>query len=461
MNLNQYKHIHFVGIGGIGVSAIAEITKSRGHIVTGSDMKASELTELLEKNGIKVHIGHDAKNVEGANLLIYSTAVSTENPELVRARAMGIPIITRAEALGAVMNNYDISIAVSGTHGKTTTTSMVSLILQNAKLDPTILVGGILNELASNVCVGESEYFVTEACEYMDSFLHMNPKIEIILNIDSDHLDYFKDIYHIEQSFKAFAAKVPEDGFIVAYDSNPFVKAATEGLDKKVITFGLNKTSDYYAKNISFDEIGCASYDLYSKIRPLGRIKLSVPGEHNVTDSLAAIATCFELGVELDVIRSTLEQFHGTKRRFDVIGQTSTGFKLIDDYAHHPTEVKATLAAAQKLRHNSVWCLFQPHTYTRTMALMDEFADAFVDADHVVLAEIYAAREKNIYKLSSRKLLEIIKAKHPGKDVHYFSEFQSIADFVYNNAVLGDIVITMGAGDIYRVGEMIMEKDKK
>ncbi len=460
-DLKQYKHIHFVGIGGIGVSAIAEITKSQGHMVTGSDMKASEVTELLEKNGIKVHIGHDAKNVEGADILVYSTAVNTENPELVKARAMGIPIITRAEALGAVMNNYDISIAVSGTHGKTTTTSMVSLILQNAKLDPTILVGGILNELASNVYVGSSEYFVTEACEYMDSFLHMNPKIEIILNIDSDHLDYFKDIYHIEQSFKAFADKVPDDGFVVAYDSNPFVKAATEGLDKRVVTFGLNETSDFYAKNISFDEIGCASYDLYSKGQALGRIKLSVPGEHNVTDSLAAAATCLKLGVEFEVVRSTLEYFRGTKRRFDVIGQTSTGFKLIDDYAHHPTEVKATLAAAQKLRHNSVWCLFQPHTYTRTIALMDEFADAFVDADHVVLAEIYAAREKNIYKLSSRKLLEIIKSKYPGKDVYYLPDFQSIADFVYNNAVQGDIVITMGAGDIYRVGEMIMEKDKK
>ena len=461
MNLKDYKNIHFVGIGGIGVSAIAEIAYSQGHKVTGSDMKESEVTHLLEKNGIKVYIGHDAKNAELADLLVYSTAVSKENPELVRARERGIPVITRAEALGAVMQAYPVSIAVSGTHGKTTTTSMVSLILENAKLDPTILVGGILNELESNVAVGRSDYFVTEACEYMDSFLELNPQIEIILNIDSDHLDYFKDIYHIARSFREFASHVPEGGFIIAYDGNPFVKTATEGLPCQVISFGYNETSDFYAKNIAFDETGYPSYDLCSNGQALGRIKLAVPGEHNVANSLAAIATCLKLGVSLNVICETLEHFKGTQRRFDIIGETSRGFKLIDDYAHHPTEIKATLAAAQKLSHKSVWCLFQPHTYTRTLALMDEFADAFSDADHVVLAEIYAAREKNIYKLSSRKLVETIKEKHPKKDVCYFPDFAAIADFVYNNAVEGDLVITMGAGDIYRVGEMIMEKDGK
>lgn len=461
MSLRDYKNIHFVGIGGIGVSAIAEIANAQGHKVTGSDMKESEVTQMLERNGIRVFIGHDAKNVELADLLVYSTAVSLENPELVRARERGIPVITRAEALGAVMQAYPVSIAVSGTHGKTTTTSMVSLILKNAKLDPTILVGGILNELSSNVAVGHSNYFVTEACEYMDSFLELNPWIEIILNIDSDHLDYFKDIYHIARSFKEFASHVPSGGFIVAFDGNPFVKTATEDLPCQVISFGYNETSDFYAKNIAFDEMGHPAYDLYSNGQVLGRIKLAVPGEHNVANSLAAIATCLKLGVSLNIICETLEHFKGTQRRFDIIGETSRGFKLIDDYAHHPTEIKATLAAAQKLPHKSVWCLFQPHTYTRTLALLNEFADAFVDADHVVFAEIYAAREKNIYKLSSRKLVETIKEKHPKKDVCYFPDFAAIADFVYNNAVEGDLVITMGAGDIYRVGEMIMEKDGK
>ncbi|MCQ2553484.1 MAG: UDP-N-acetylmuramate--L-alanine ligase [Clostridia bacterium] len=461
MNLSDCKHIHFVGIGGIGVSALAEIAFSHGVKVTGSDMKVNEVTQLLEEVGIKVFIGHGGANVEGADLLVYSTAVSLENPELVYAREHNIPILTRSQALGAIMENYPVSIAVSGTHGKTTTTSMVSLILKNAQFDPTILVGGILNEFHSNVVVGKSKYFITEACEYMDSFLDLNPFVEIILNIDSDHLDYFKDIYHIEKSFNEFASHVPSTGFIVAYDANPFVKMATENLPCNVVTFGYNEGSDFYAKNINFNEMGCASFDVYSKGENLGRIQLSVPGEHNITNSLAATATCLRLCVEMKTINETLEEFHGTQRRFDILGKTSTGFMLVDDYAHHPTEIKATLAAAQKLDHKSVWCLFQPHTYTRTMALMDEFADAFVDADHVVLAEIYAAREKNISKLSSKELLKKIKEKHPTKDVCFFSDFESIADFAYNNAVEGDVVITMGAGDIFKVGKMIMEKDKK
>ena len=461
MNLKDYRHVHFVGIGGIGVSALAEIAKSQGIKVTGSDMKSSEVTELLEKNGIHVSIGHDAENVVDADLVVYSTAVSAENPELVKAREMMIPVLTRAEALGAIMENYNTSIAVSGTHGKTTTTSMVSLILENAKYDPTVLVGGILNEFQSNVVVGHSKYFVTEACEYMDSFLELKPFIEIILNIDSDHLDYFKDIYHIERSFNEFASHVPEGGFVVAYDANPFVKMATENLKCKVVSFGYSESSDYYAKAIKFDANGHPSYDLYSKGEKLTEVALSVPGEHNILNSLAAIAACHKLGVSLDVICSTLEAFRGTQRRFDVIGKTTTGFTLVDDYAHHPTEIKATLAAAQKLDHKEVWCLFQPHTYTRTIALMDEFADAFMCADHVVLAEIYAAREKNIYELSSKKLAAAIREKHPEKDVCFFSDFESIADYAYNNAEAGDVVITMGAGDIFKVGKMIMEKDKK
>lgn len=460
MNLRDYRHVHFVGIGGIGVSALAEIAKSQGITVTGSDMKSSEVTDLLERNGIRVYIGHDAENVLDADLVVYSTAVSQENPELVKAKEMMIPVLTRAEALGAIMENYKTSIAVSGTHGKTTTTSMVSLILENAKYDPTILVGGILHEFNSNVSVGDSEYFVTEACEYMDSFLNLKPFAEIILNIDEDHLDYFKNINHIEESFKEFASHVPDNGFIVAYDANPYVKMATEQLKCNVITFGLNEGSTYYAKNIAFDEFGNASYEVYTKKKKLGDIHLCIPGMHNITNSLAAIATCHKLGVSMEVICQTLESFTGTQRRFDIIGKTSTGFTLIDDYAHHPTEIKATLSAAQQRSHSSVWCLFQPHTYTRTLALMDEFADAFENADHVVLAEIYAAREKNIYKLSSRKLVEVIKEKHPTKDVCFFKDFESIADFAYNNAVEGDIVITMGAGDIFKVGKMILEKDK-
>ena len=456
MELKDYKHIHFIGIGGIGVSAIAEIVKSRGVEASGSDMKASEVTENLEKQGIKVSIGHDAKNIEGADLVVYSTAVSLENPEIVAAKAAGIPVITRSNALGLMMTEYPVSVAVSGTHGKTTTTSMVSLILEHAGMDPTVLVGGILNEFQSNARIGKSDKLVTEAGEYMDSFLDFKPLVEIILNIDSDHLDYFKDIDHIAKSFGVFADNLKDNGFIVAYDSNPFVKSVTENCNKRVVTFGFNETSDFYAKNISFNEEGHPSYDLYSKNGYERRIELGVPGEHNVANSLAAVAACINLGVDLDSIEETLESFRGTQRRFDIIGKTENGCTVVDDYAHHPTEIKATLAAAQHFTHKTVWCLFQPHTYTRTLALMDEFADAFEDADKVVFAEIYAAREKNIYKLSSKALLEKVKEKHPDKDAFYFDSFEKIADFVKNNASEGDMIITMGAGDIYKVGEMIL-----
>ncbi len=461
MDLKNYKHIHFLGIGGIGISAIAEIMKDRGAEVSGSDMKESTVTDHLRKQGITVYIGHAAKNAEGADLLVYSNAVSMENPEILKAKEMGIPVISRAQALGMLLAEYPNSIAVSGTHGKTTTTSMVSLILNNAGKDPTITVGGILNELKSNVRIGGKEYFITEACEYMDSFLELRPRVEIILNIDSDHLDYFKDINHITRSFRKFALAVPKDGTIIAYDANPFVKAATADLDCAVKTFGFSEGSDFYAKNISFDAMGHPSYDLFTKDGYVDRITLSVPGEHNVANSLAAIAAAFTLGVtDLDVIKNTLMSFKGTQRRFDIMGRKN-GFTVVDDYAHHPTEIMATLAAAQKLDHKRVWCLFQPHTYTRTMALMDQFADAFKDADIVCLAEIYAAREKNIYKLSSAVLEKDIKKRHPGKIVRFIDDFRDMADYVLSNAVPGDVVITMGAGDIYRVGEMILGKGEK
>ena len=461
MDLKNYKHIHFLGIGGIGISAIAEIMKDRGAEVSGSDMKESTVTDHLRRQGITVYIGHDAKNAEGADLLVYSNAVSMENPEILKAKEMGIPVISRAQALGMLLAEYPNSIAVSGTHGKTTTTSMVSLILKNAGKDPTITVGGILNELKGNVRIGGKEYFITEACEYMDSFLELRPTMEIILNIDSDHLDYFKDINHITQSFKKFAEAVPEGGVIIAYDANPFVKAATENVGCAVKTFGFNEASDFYAKNIAFDSMGHPSYDLYTKDGFVDRIKLSVPGEHNVANSLAAIAAAMNLGVDdMEVIKSTLEAFRGTQRRFDIMGRIN-GITVVDDYAHHPTEIRATLAAAQKLDHNRVWCLFQPHTYTRTLALMDQFADAFEDADIVCLAEIYAAREKNIYKLSSTVLAKDIKKRHPDKIVRFIDDFRDMADYVLDNAVPGDVVITMGAGDIYHVGELMLGKGEK
>lgn len=456
-DLKQYKNIHCIGIGGIGLSAIAEILMSEGYNVSGSDMKESDMTMKLAKAGARIFIGHRAENVEQADLLVYSAAVGYDNPELVRAKERQIPVLSRAEMLGLLMDKYENSIAISGTHGKTTTTSMVSLILDRAAFSPTILVGGNLAEINGNVKVGNSGYFVTEACEYMDSFLSLKPKMEIILNIDSDHLDYFKDIDHIVSSFDKFAHLVPQTGIIIAYDANPFVNRVIQGLDN-VITFGLNENCDYCAGNILFDENGMPSFDVYHKGQLITRVQLRIPGEHNILNALAAFACGHTLGVEADVIKETLEDYHGTQRRFDIVGTTAGGVKIVDDYAHHPTEIKATLDASQNVPHNRLWCLFQPHTYTRTMALFDDFAEAFTKADKLILAEIYAAREKNIYKISSAQLVERIKEKHPEKEVMFIESFNEIADYVSQNAQRGDMVITMGAGDIYKIGEMLLEK---
>lgn len=460
INLSDYKRIHCIGIGGIGLSAIAEILMSRGYEVSGSDMRESEMTDKLINDGANIYLGHRAKNVENAELVIYSSAVGKDNPELIRAEELGIPAVTRAQALGALMDEYKNSIAISGTHGKTTTTSMVSLILKDAQKEPTILVGGNLSEINGNVYVGKGDYFVTEACEYMDSFLNLKPKMEIILNIDSDHLDYFKDVEHIASSFDKFAKLVPEDGVVIAYDANPFVKSVIEDIPNAV-TFGLNESCDYYAKDIDFDNEGMPKFKVCSGGIQLCEVNLSVPGEHNILNALSAFACCHMLGIDAEQIVNTLEKFIGTQRRFDVLGKTYNNIKIIDDYAHHPTEIKATLSAVRNMKHNNLWCLFQPHTYTRTMALLDDFSSAFDEADKVVLAEIYAAREKNIYKISSKTLMNKIKENSPSKDVYFFKEFEEIANFVYNNAEEGDLVITMGAGDIYKVGEMILDKDRR
>jgi UDP-N-acetylmuramate--alanine ligase len=459
IDLKNHKHIHCIGIGGIGLSAIAELFLARGYIVSGSDLKSTEVTQRLEKDGALIFTDHAAENILGADLVIYSAAVSADNPEILEAILQNIQIATRAEVLGWLMKEYNSSIAISGTHGKTTTTSMVSLILRDNLLDPTILVGGNLSEIGGNVKIGKSDYFVTEACEYMDSFLSLHPKIEIILNIDSDHLDYFKDIDHIASSFQEFAGLVPKDGYVIAYSSNPFVSSLLADLSCNVVTFGFEDTCDYLASSISFDTAGMPSFDIYHHGKKLCDLHLSIPGEHNIANALAAFACCHTLGLNADCITPTLSAFSGTQRRFDIIGITSGSVKVVDDYAHHPTEIKATLKAAKNIPHRKLWCIFQPHTYTRTLALFDDFATSFKHADTIILAEIYAAREKNIYKISSEKLAEAVRENYPGKEVLFLDDFDVIADYLLENTNKGDLVITMGAGDIYKVAELILEKD--
>lgn len=462
--LNNQQHIHCVGIGGIGLSAIADILLNRGLKVSGSDLKVSDTTRRLEQNGASIFYNHAAENISDCDMVIYSSAVSHDNPELKAAAEKGVKVLSRAEVLGCLMKEYRNSIAVSGTHGKTTTTSMISLILENSRLDPTILVGGNLSEIGGNVKIGNSEYFITEACEYMDSFLNLRPRIEIILNIDSDHLDYFKDLDHIVHSFSKFAKLVPKDGTIIAYAANPLVNSIIDRLNCNVITFGFDEECDYYAANIKFSSSGMPHFDAYHSGQKLCTLQLAIPGEHNIANALASIACCDTLGIPIKKIVSTLENFEGTQRRFDIIGITDNNVKIVDDYAHHPAEIKATLKAAKNMPHNRIWCIFQPHTYTRTIALFDDFAYAFDDADKIILTDIYAAREKNIHKISSKDLVYAIKSKNSGKDVIYISDFNDIADHIAKNAQPNDLVITMGAGDIYKAAEIILENrhaDKK
>jgi UDP-N-acetylmuramate--alanine ligase len=448
-----------VGIGGIGLSAIAEILLARGYGVSGSDMKESEITDRLIGRGATVYLGHRAKNITGADLIVYSAAVSPENPELVAAAEAGVKAITRAEALGALMADYENSVAIAGTHGKTTTTSMISLILKAGGREPTILVGGNLSEIGGNVEVGGDGYFVTEACEYMDSFLSLAPKYAVILNIDSDHLDYFMDIDHIVRSFDSFANLTPEGGAVVAYDANPFVNSILKNLKRRVITFGFHDRCSYIAADIAFNQAGMPGFSILHTGKKLCDVQLAIPGEHNIANALAAFACCHDMGVDVHEIKRTIERFEGTQRRFDTLGETENGVRVVDDYAHHPAEITATLKAAKNIPHRDLWCLFQPHTYTRTIALFNEFVEAFELADNLVMAEIYAAREKNIHKISSKSIIDAIKTGHPQKEARYFARFDEIAAFVRKTAKPGDLVITMGAGDIYKVGEMILDMD--
>lgn len=455
IDFSKPNHVHFIGIGGISMSGLAEILLERGFTVSGSDAHESELTRVLEAHGAQVFYGQRAENIiEGIDVVVYTAAIHADNPEFAAAVKKGLPILTRAELLGQIMRNYKRAVAVSGTHGKTTTTSMLTEILMAAKKDPTISVGGMLDSIGGNIRVGGPELFVTEACEYTNSFLSFFPTIGIILNIEADHLDFFKDINHIRDSFRRFAALLPEDGILIINSDIRNYEEICQGLPCRVITVGSDpKKSHYSAANIVFDENACATFDLLVDGKSAASITLGVPGVHNVYNSLAAIAVAHELGVSNETIRDGLLEFTGTHRRFEKKGAVG-GVTVIDDYAHHPQEIAATLATAKNYPHREIWCVFQPHTYTRTKALMDDFAKALSVADHVVLADIYAARETDTLGISSRTLADEIAGL--GADVHYFPTFDEIETFLLKKCVNGDLLITMGAGDIVKVGEKLL-----
>ncbi|MCI8453385.1 MAG: UDP-N-acetylmuramate--L-alanine ligase [Lachnospiraceae bacterium] len=448
-------HIHFIGIGGISMSGLAEVLLEQGFTVSGSDARESELTKRLIEHGARVAYGQRAQNItEGIDAVVYTAAVHADNPEFLAAVERGIPILTRAELLGQIMKNYRQSVAVSGTHGKTTTTSMLTEILMAAKKDPTISVGGMLDSIGGNIRVGGPGLFVTEACEYTNSFLSFFPTMEIILNVEADHLDFFKDLDEIRRSFRSFAELLPEGGTLILNSDIRNPEYFYKGLPIRVITVGSDpQKSRYSAADIVFDERACASYTLLMDGSRMGTITLKVPGLHNVYNSLAAIAAAHETGVQGEVIQEGLLKYSGTHRRFEKKGVIG-GVTVIDDYAHHPQEIAATLSAAKNYPHREIWCVFQPHTYTRTKLLLEDFAKALSAADHVVLADIYAARETDTLGMSSALLAEKISGL--GTDTHYFPSFDEIETFLLKKCINGDLLITMGAGDIVKVGERLL-----
>lgn len=449
-------HIHFIGIGGISMSGLAEILLKEGFTVSGSDSKESALTDHLTASGAQIFYGQRASNIiDGIDLVVYTAAIHPDNPEYACAKEKNIPMMTRADLLGQIMKNYQIPIAVSGTHGKTTTTSMASHILLEGGFDPTISVGGILPAIGGNLRLGHSGTFITEACEYTNSFLSFFPKISIILNMDADHLDFFKDIDDIRHSFRRFAELLPADGTLIINADTPKYEDIIRDLPCNVITYGLEHDADYQAADITYDKYGHASFSVLRNGVKVGSYYLKVPGIHNVSNALAAIALGHLLGLSEEVIIKGLGSFTGTDRRFQYKGEVA-GVTIVDDYAHHPTEIEATLHAAHNYPHKKLWCVFQPHTYTRTKALLPEFAKALSLADHVVVADIYAARETDTLGISSEDLQKRIQEL--GTPCEYFPTFDEIENYLLSNCQEGDLLITMGAGDVVNIGEHLLGK---
>lgn len=449
-------HVHFIGIGGISMSGLAQILLDRGFTVSGSDRAQNELTTTLENLGAKIIIGQNSDNItDDIDVVVFTAAIHPDNAEYAAAAKKNIPMLTRAELLGQLMNNYDTAVAVSGTHGKTTTTSMLTEILLAEDCDPTISVGGILKSINGNIRVGNGPAFVTEACEYTNSFLSFFPTIGIILNVEEDHMDFFKDINDIRNSFSKFANKIDKTGLLIINNDIENANEISNAACCKTVTYSICKPSDYMAENISYDEFGHPSFDLIEYGNTTLHIELSVTGEHNISNSLAVIAAAREMNISDVAITSGLKSFGGTNRRFEYKGRLAD-VTIIDDYAHHPTEIKATLKAAKNYPHNKIWCAFQPHTYTRTKAFFEEFAKALSLADNVLLLDIYAARETDTLGVSSELLAEEVRKYN--NNVHYFPSFDEAENFLLTNCEKEDLVITMGAGDIVELGEHLLGK---
>ena len=445
--IENVKRIHMIGIGGSGMCPLAEILHSKGYILTGSDNNQSDPLKRVQALGIKVFMGHNPKNVEGAELVVYSAAISKDNPELVRAAELNIPTMERSHLLGALTRRFDNVIGVCGTHGKTSVTSMITQILILNKKDPTAVIGGKLPLINSNGIAGKSETMVCESCEFVDTFLQLSPDVTVLLNIDNDHLDYFKTMDNLILSFHKF---VSMGKLCYVNGDDHLAMKAVNGIEGKVVTFGFSDNNCYSAKNIASGKYGF-SFDAYKNGEKLERIELHIPGRHNVLNALSAFAVAYDMGVETAGIKTALEKFTGAGRRFEFLGEYG-GFVLADDYAHHPTEITATLTAAKNLDYNRVIAVFQPFTFSRTALLKDEFIKSLSIADKVILTPIMGSREKNTYGISSEDL------KAGLNDAVIADGFENIANAIIETAQKGDLVITMGGGDIYKAAYIVKEK---
>lgn len=442
--------VHIIGIGGIGLSAMARVLLARGVHVSGSDQNASPLTDELARRGATIYIGHRAENVGDAELVLVTSAVSTDNPEVVQAQRRGLRIVKRSEFLRELTRGKK-TIAVAGTHGKTTTTAMLATILVNAGRDPDVIVGGIVPELNGNARAGQGNYCVIEADEYDHAFLGLFPDVAVVTSIEMDHPDVFRDVDDVARAFREFMQQVTPDGVVIGWGDSARVTAELQGVARRTVRYGLDAANAWRACAIRPNTRGGSDFVVRYGAREIGDWRLAIPGEHNVLNALAAIATSDALGIDLAIVRATLESFRGVARRFEIRGEFG-GVTIVDDYAHHPTEIGATLAAARaRFPQRTLWAVFQPHTFSRTRALLEEFARAFEDADHVIVTEIYAARERDSLGVSGADIV----ARMTHRDARFIATLEETSWFLSERVQIGDVLITLGAGDVHRVGETL------
>jgi UDP-N-acetylmuramate--alanine ligase len=450
----RIKNIHFVGIGGIGMSGIAEVLLNLGYHISGSDLKETEVTRRLQSLGCEISYGHRRENLREVDVVVISSAIRQKNPEVEAAEERLIPVIPRAEMLAELMR-MKVGIAIAGTHGKTTTTSLISTVLAAGGLDPTVVIGGRLNSIGSNARLGQGEFLVAEADESDGSFLKLMPTIAVVTNIDREHLDFYKGIEEIKESFLSFLEKIPFFGLAVLCLDHPNIQSLLPRLKKRFATYGLTTQADFQAKEIVFEGLS-TSFDVVHHRRGIGRLSLRMPGVHNVYNALATLATAFELNIPFRVVQETLREFSGIQRRFQIKGEKK-GILIVDDYGHHPVEIMATLKAARTGWGKRIIAVFQPHRYTRTQTLFKDFLTAFYDADILILTDIYPAGEDRIEGVESKALFEGIR-EYGHKDVRYLADKGEIVEHLLRILFPGDLVITLGAGDIWQVSEELVKR---